>query len=59
MLQANDPFELYKAKKKIERLEKKFKSSGGIKCPIEEKGGTPGADDSRTVLFDPKRAWIY
>ncbi len=55
MLQANDPFEQYKAKKELERLQKKVKSSASIRCPGE------GSDRSASgkLLIDESRSWIY
>ena len=60
MLSGNDPFEQFKARKEVERLEKKIKTGAAVRCPS-------GADDSGTLKKLPKavtdtfvdRSWIY
>jgi hypothetical protein len=54
MPQGNDDFEAYRARKKTERLERKFR---------ERRGGDPGGAAGRTRKskppIDDSRKWIY
>ena len=47
MLKPIDPFEQFKARKELERLEKKSKSRDGK------------AVDEKKTPFDPDKSWIY
>ena len=52
MLQANDPFEEYKQKKKVEKLQQKAKGeSGEIQSVKKKTAERPAIDESRN--------WIY
>ena len=53
MINANDPFEQYRQKKKLEKLQQRAKGESG---PIQDvKKKTTG---ERTA-FDESKAWIY
>ena len=56
-MQYTDPFETFRAKREIEKLEKRVRSNPTLKCPTDadaKKGTSPARP-----AFDPERSWIY
>jgi hypothetical protein len=66
MLPINDPFESFRAKKEVERLEQKIRSSAAVRCPQPQEGqaappAAPQAKKPSKPAIDAfsARSWIY